>query len=127
MKEDLRIGFDECNFHSVCPLYLGDEEIGNIVLNPKPNDAFEAFNIFIGLNHKGNYYFPKFLELIEVKAKEDGYKFFIVSWIDTSKQEYIDFYKKRNFRELKDEEYTHFGIQKKSEEKEKEMCFIKEL
>jgi len=67
----LRIGFKEMNFHGVCPLYLNNNKIGDVTIGNKDGNRVSYQIVHIQIYdklHRGNYYFPEFLKIIENKA-----------------------------------------------------------
>ena len=72
----LKVGFEEMNSGGVCPLKLNNNKIGEVTIGNR--DASRVFHqithIVIDEQHRGNHYLPKFLKIIEQKAKSEGFK-----------------------------------------------------
>lgn len=110
--------------NNVHPLCLDGKRIGDVTVNrDKKRDMLILFDVFIYEKYRGNRYFPKTIKFLENEAKNLGFKFFIAQWIEPSK---IEFYLKKGFRELTDDEYQYFTIPKESNVN-KEISLIKRL
>lgn len=72
----LSIGFEEMNSGGVCPLKLNNNKIGEVTIGNRDanRESYQIIHIVIYEKHKGNYYFPKFLKIIEKHAKSEGFK-----------------------------------------------------
>jgi len=110
--------------NNVYQLCLDGKRIGDVTINrDKKRSVSILFDVFIYEKYRGNRYFPKTIKFLENEAKNLCFEFFITQWIEPSK---INFYLKRGFRELTDEEYKYFAIPKKSNV-DKEISLIKKL
>ena len=99
---ELKVGFNEGNFHNVYPLYLKDIMIGDVTINKNNNKkVFIVYDIHISEEYRGNYYFPQFLNILEEKAKDEGFDFILLQWINIDK---MDSLKNKRFRELSSQE-----------------------
>ncbi len=115
---ELKIGFNERNFHKVYPLYLKDMKIGDVTINTNKN-IFIIFDITIYDDYRGNYYFPQFLNILEEKAREEAYDFILLQWV-----------KKDKIQSLKNMGYKELSLQEKNKltnSEKDELYVIKDL
>lgn len=102
---------------NVYGLKLRDSEIGETDVN-FVNKAFIIFNMEIKQKFRCKGYGEKFIKLlIEDIAKPEGCTTIITQWIDPSLVKPL---MKRGFKEMKDEDYKKYPIQKNS-------SYIKEI
>ena len=73
----LSIGFEEMNSGGVCPLKLNNKKIGEVTIGNRDANRvlYQITHIVIYDEHRGNYYFPKYLKIIEQKAKSQRFKY----------------------------------------------------
>jgi len=108
----LSIGFEEMNSGGVCPLKLNNDKIGEVTLGNKDANRvkYQITHIIINDEQKGNYYFPKFLEIIEKRAKSKGFK--IMELFDVLPEK-IESLKKRGYGNPQGNRDEGIGMTKK--------------
>ena len=89
----LYIDLEKENFHHTYGIYLGQTRIGDVTIN-KEKTRYTIFSFTLYDEFRGKGYFPQLLQILENRAKEEGFKFMKLDWIEPSK---VDSLKARGY------------------------------